>query len=97
LEELHLTKKDFKIDWYSSLNNKHMNCCRIKHNESGLISNITNNKPREDNQNEAFLDLTEKVIKWYYDEYKIKRLDLTDLIINDNMHHNIEERRKSCI
>ena len=42
MDEIHLTKKDFKIEWFSGQGaggqhrNKHQNCCRIVHLESGL-------------------------------------------------------------
>jgi len=42
MEDIHYTKKDFKIDWYSGSGaggqhrNKHQNCCRIIHIESGF-------------------------------------------------------------
>ena len=44
MDELHLTKKDFKLDWFNGSGaggqhrNKHQNCCRITHIESGLTS-----------------------------------------------------------
>jgi len=44
---IHLTKKDFKIDWYSRSGaggqhrNKHQNCCRITHLATGLCEKGT--------------------------------------------------------
>ena len=63
MEELHLTKKDFKIDLYSLTNSKQKNCCKATHIDSGLTSNGTSHKHILANKKEAFLDLTEKVIK----------------------------------
>jgi len=69
--ELHLTKNDFKLDWFSGKGaggqhrNKHQNCCRITHIESGLKATGQNSKSRADNQREAFNNLTEAVLDWY--------------------------------
>jgi protein subunit release factor B len=66
---LHLTKKDFRIEWYSGSGsggqhrNKHQNCCRIVHIESGLKSHGTGSKERIANQREAFNNLAQKLIK----------------------------------
>lgn len=71
MRELHLTKKDFKLEWYSGSGaggqhrNKHQNCCRITHIESGITCVGTSSKSREANQKEAFTNLAYKVIAWY--------------------------------
>ena len=71
MTELHLRKKDFKIEWYSGTGgggqhrNKHQNCCRITHLESGLVENGTSFKERPLNQKEAFTKLAKRVIAFY--------------------------------
>jgi protein subunit release factor B len=67
-----LTKKDFIIEWYSGTGaggqhrNKHQNCCRIKHQESGAEATGTETRSRDDNQKSAFKRLvnSEKFQKW---------------------------------
>lgn len=71
MNELHLTKKDFKLEWFSGTGaggqhrNKHQNCCRITHIESGLTETGQNSRERSTNQREAFTKLAHKVIKYY--------------------------------
>ena len=55
-----ITKKDFKIDYFSGTGaggqyrNKHQNCVRIHHAESGVISTGQSNRERQANTREAF-------------------------------------------
>jgi len=71
IPEIHLTKKDFKIVWYSGTGaggqhrNKHLNCCRITHIESGLSANGTGSRSRVTNQNDAFRALVPKLLEYY--------------------------------
>ena len=66
---IHLTKKDFKIEWYSGTGaggqhrNKHQNCCRITHIATGISSNGTGSKERITNQKEAFIELANRLLK----------------------------------
>jgi len=58
-----ITRKDFTLTWFSGTGaggqhrNKHQNCCRIKHNESGVINTGQSNRTRVANQREAFTGL----------------------------------------
>lgn len=69
--EIHLRKKDFKIEWFSGTGpggqhrNKSQNCCRIIHIESGIAVNGTESRSRVENQRTAFNKLAQLVIKWY--------------------------------
>lgn len=71
MKEIHLTKKDFKIDWFSGSGaggqkrNKVMACCRITHIESGLMCVGQNSRSRVENQRDAFTRLAKMVIEWY--------------------------------
>ena len=62
-----ITKKDFTITWFSGRGaggqhrNKHQNCCRIKHNETGLMSTGQSHRTRPANQREAFTGLTKSL------------------------------------
>jgi protein subunit release factor B len=92
MEDLHLTKKDFKIDWYSGSGgggqhrNKHQNCCRITHLETGLTSIGTSFKERERNKIEAFENLAKKIINYYREDRE--ELDLTEVVRNYNEKRN---------
>jgi len=71
MRELHLTRADFRIDWFSGKGaggqhrNKHQNCCRITHTESGLVATGQNSRSRVDNQREAFQALVPRVLDFY--------------------------------
>ena len=71
MEELHLTKKDFKLEWFSGTGaggqhrNKHQNCCRITHIESGFMETGQNSRERTTNQRDAFTKLAKRVIAFY--------------------------------
>lgn len=86
MKELHLTKKDFKLEWYSGSGaggqhrNKHQNCCRITHIESGLTVNGTDSRSRVENQRVAFTKLAHMVIEWYNQQDKIVRETSDDVI-----------------
>lgn len=68
--EIHLTKKDFHLEWFSGSGaggqhrNKHANCCRITHIKSGLRVQCTSHKERTANQREAFTKLARIVISY---------------------------------
>ena len=58
-----VTKKDFNVTWFSGtgaggqFRNKHQNCCRIIHRESGAIATGQSQKSREANRKEAFSNI----------------------------------------
>lgn len=60
-----VTKKDFEIDYFSGTGaggqyrNKHQNCVRIRHPESGAMATGQSNRERRSNIREAMLSLTE--------------------------------------
>lgn len=62
---LTLTKKDFVITYYSGSGaggqhrNKHQNCCRITHTESGVTGKGTESMSRIQNKKIAFKRLTD--------------------------------------
>jgi protein subunit release factor A len=71
MKEIHLTKKDFKIEWFSGTGaggqhrNKHQNCCRIIHIESGLRAQGTESRERVTNQRKAFNRLAALIVTYY--------------------------------
>jgi protein subunit release factor A len=85
-----VTKKDLEITWFSGKGaggqhrNKHQNCCRIKHPESGVIVTGQEEKSRDKNLRNAFKRLTEN--KKFKTWLKIK----TSELMNDS--YSIEEQ-----
>lgn len=71
MKELHLTKKDFSLDWFSGQGaggqhrNKHQNCCRITHIETGLRAQGTEARERPANQRKAFERLVGLIMAYY--------------------------------
>lgn len=70
-ESLSFTRKDFQIQWFSGKGaggqhrNKHQNCCRITHIESGLSETGQNHKERHLNFRDAFQRLASRVVSYY--------------------------------
>ena len=81
MDELHLTKKDFKLEWFSGTGaggqhrNKHQNCCRITHIATGLKAQGTESKERVTNQRVAFERLAKLIVAHFYDEDIARRVD----------------------
>ena len=82
MNEIHLTKKDFEIDWFSGTGgggqhrNKHQNCCRITHIATGLRAQSTKHRERPANQRDAFTKLAKLVVSYYsVDEGTRRRFD----------------------
>ena len=88
MDEIHLTKKDFRIEWFSGTGaggqhrNKHQNCCRIIHIESGLKSQGMDNKSRVANQKDAFEKLAIMIISYYNND---KRKDVRVVTISSGV------------
>lgn len=100
-----ITKKDFDIDYFSGRGaggqhrNKHQNCVRLKHKESGVMSTGQSNRDRLSNMREAFKTLTEspKFKVWLnrktHEVIEGKTIEdkVNELMAPDNL--KIEERR----
>lgn len=60
-----VTRKDFEITWFSGTGNggqnrnRHKNCCRIKHIETGVIGTGQSQRDARANQKEAFRNVVE--------------------------------------
>jgi protein subunit release factor A len=99
MEEIHLTKKDFKIEWYSGTGaggqhrNKHMNCCRITHIETGIMCQGTESRSRETNKQKAFERLSKKLFLHFTQSDKINTND--DVIRNYNKPRDEVHDKKS--
>jgi len=88
MEELHLTKKDFKVDWFSGTGkggqhrNKHQNCCRITHIATGLRAQGTEARDRPTNQREAFQRLARLILAHYGNSEQVERFKSAEVIRN---------------
>jgi len=57
--EYRVTKKNFQVSWFSGTGaggqhrNKHMNCCRLRHIDTGVVKTGQSNRNRAANQAEA--------------------------------------------
>lgn len=71
MRDLHLTRKDFSIDWFSGTGgggqhrNKHQNCCRIVHLETGIMATGQTERDRPSNQAKAFKELAKRLVAYY--------------------------------
>jgi protein subunit release factor A len=87
-EELHLTKKDFRIEWFSGTGkggqhrNKHQNCCRIIHIATGLKAQGTEARDRPTNQRVAFNRLAKLILANFYAEDPAVRNRAREVIRN---------------
>jgi len=92
--DIHLTKKDFKLEWYSGSGaggqhrNKHQNCCRITHIDSGMVERGTESKSRVSNQRTAFTRLAKRIIPWIMNKHDTKEPINTEIIRNYNEPRN---------
>lgn len=81
MDDLHLSKKDFKLEWFSGEGkggqhrNKHDNCCRITHIETGITAVGTSSRHRTVNQKAAFGVLAARLIAHYADPDQPRRED----------------------
>jgi len=93
MEDLHLTKKDFKLEWFSGQGaggqhrNKHQNCCRITHIATGIKATGQDHSNRVSNQRDAFNRLAKLIISVYNDDTKERR-DTSEVIRNYNGARN---------
>jgi protein subunit release factor A len=83
--QISFNKKDFRLDWFSGTGaggqyrNKHQNCCRIVHIETGLMATGQSHRERPANQKEAFQKLAQKLIA-YYSEPDPERRRLNNVV-----------------
>ena len=88
-----VTKKDLDISFFSGKGaggqhrNKHMNCVRIKHSDSGTLVQCSDHKSKDRNLREASLRLTrhDKFTKWH-------RLKAAELMVDKEAERILIER-----
>ncbi len=96
MRELHLSKKDFRVEWFSGTGgggqhrNKHQNCCRITHLATGLVATGQAGRDRPTNQRFAFTQLARKVIAFYkeQDDPERERISTNEVIRNYHAERN---------
>jgi len=70
-KEIHLTRRDFHLEWFSGSGgggqhrNKHDNCCRITHIETGIRAQCTAHRDRVSNKRDAFYVLAARLLDHY--------------------------------
>jgi len=100
-----ITKKDLKITWFSGKGgggqhrNKHQNCCRIQHKESGILVTGQEERSRKQNLLNAFQRLVKhptfrhwikiKAHKMIRDDDKLER-ELQQMISNAMQPENLK-------
>jgi len=99
MEELHLRKKDFKIDWFSGTGNggqnknKTQNTCRITHIATGLRAMCGDYRERPKNQAAAFKMLAERILA-HYQSQEVKPTVNTTVI---RTYHGPDNRVKDAV
>jgi peptide chain release factor 1 len=67
-----LSDQDFDISWFSGTGkggqhrNKHQNCCRVIHRDTGITANGTNSRSREQNKQNALAICRARVIQHFH-------------------------------
>ena len=67
-------EKDFTFEWFSGQGaggqhrNKHQNCCKVTHTESGIKANGTGSKSRESNKKNAMNVCKARVIAHFTED-----------------------------
>ncbi len=86
-----ITKKDFKVDYFSGTGaggqhrNKHQNCVRLKHLESGAMSTGQSSRSRQQNMREALSSLVANVKFKLWHTRKVNEI-LTGKTIEDTVN-----------
>lgn len=75
-----LTPKDFKFDWFSGTGaggqhrNKHQNCLRLTHIETGIAVTAQSSRSRNSNKDEAYRNMI-KALEEFYNKKSERELD----------------------
>ena len=83
---------DFEVSWFSGTGaggqyrNKHQNCCRIKHKETGIIGTGQSNRNQEANRKEAFMSVVNNPRFQVWLKTKI-----SDVLYNSSREESIDD------
>ncbi len=106
--EFKVTKKDFELTWFSGTGaggqhkNKHMNSCRIKHKDTGIIKTGQSNRNRESNKREAMRAMVKDPRFMSYCEMKLRELErgitieelVDEMMTDENLKIEVRENGK---
>lgn len=91
-----ITKKDFEITWFSGKGaggqhrNKHQNCCRLKHLDSGVISIGQKERSRQRNLKFAFNNLISNPKFKIWLRIKTSQMSMNEKSIEDLVNEAME-------
>lgn len=95
------SKKDFNIEWFNGgvkaggqAINKHDNCVRITHIQSGLSVQCTSHRNRKDNFRDAFKNLGKLLKEWIVEEINKnnpQRKESSEVV---RTYHHVDNRVK---
>lgn len=80
--KISLTPKDFRYDWYSGTGaggqhrNKHQNCLRLTHIETGITVNASSSRSRIQNKKDAYDTMITR-LRAFYGEKSERAIDDT--------------------
>lgn len=95
-----VTKKDLDITWFSGKGaggqhrNKHQNCCRIKHQESGVLVTGQEERSRKQNLQNAFKRLIEHKKFKLWLQLKTSRMMVDKAKLEEEINRAVEEAMK---
>jgi protein subunit release factor A len=75
----HVDRKDFRIDYFSGTGaggqyrNKHQNCVRLTHTETGIVTTGQEQRSREQNLRDAFRKMADHLVKRFLGDQKKAR------------------------
>lgn len=76
-----VTKRDFELTWFSGTGsggqhrNRHMNCCRIRHRDTGIIKTGQSHRDQQANRREALTALANDPRFKAYCSMKLRELE----------------------
>lgn len=94
-----ITKKDLEVTWFSGsgaggqYRNKHDNCCRIRHPETGVIVTGQSQRDRISNQREALQNLAKHFKIRHFMEQKLNEIQ-SGITMKENAEKFVEEMMK---
>lgn len=95
-----VTKKDLDITWFSGKGaggqhrNKHQNCCRIKHQESGVLVTGQEERSRKQNLQNAFKRLTDHKKFKLWLQLKASKMMVDQVELEKEVNRAVEEAMK---